>query len=530
MAYPFFWPWTLVSYAHALAVLLPLYAYPQTDCSAWTPVFSAISSHPTSTFYIIINPDDGPGPSGTQPGSDFVECIPKLRVAGSRAVLLGYVDTGTNITIESAIDTYAGWDSAYRPSGIFLDGVSPTEKLLSTYQGYVSHATNAGFNFTALDAGETVSSSYLDMVDLVNTFEDSYASFSPSGSLSGTLGKQSVILTGAPSNGTALSATVDKLQSLGVGAVYITDESNDSASISSQFASLVDAVAGITVTPTTASPSSTPTSASTAIATSSQSHHSSHASAIATGVLGGLVLTLGLLTVYVCVRRGRRVRARELAVAEGKWPYKPRRPRQMLSRLWPWRSEQSKMIAVPYPYAEPPPRSPFVLELPPAIQAGHGGPRDVKRPIPESFEASTSRLPPTTIDSALHHPTLSGSPSTDRESLSPSPTSDGDGGEGDSDSQYASTASRYHYHYHFHPAPAQEAGSGSGSGNPAPTYTAAQYGHSHAHLRTPPTESSQEGHGGFDYGYGYGYDLQLQASPGLPPPYYEVKRASFDSR
>ncbi|KAJ6533657.1 Spherulation-specific family 4, partial [Mycena capillaripes] len=180
-------------------VLLPLYVDPVTNCSAWSPVIAAISAHLTTTFYVIVNPDNGPGSGGSQPDENYVACIPHLRPPGSQVVVLGYVDSSAPSPGPlTDIDTYAGWASSYRPTGIFLDLVSPTVNLVNTYQSYVSHATLKGFTFTALDPGEPASAAYYQMVDLVNTYEDSYSSFDPT-SLAGTISKQSVTLVDAPS-------------------------------------------------------------------------------------------------------------------------------------------------------------------------------------------------------------------------------------------------------------------------------------------------------------------------------------------
>ncbi|KAJ7500722.1 Spherulation-specific family 4-domain-containing protein [Mycena galericulata] len=229
----------------AIAVLLPLYLYPGENCSAWSPVLTAISAHLSTTFYITINPNVGPGSSGSQPDDNFVTCIPQLQPSRSQTVLLGYVNTTspTSGSVDSDIDTYAGWDSSYRPTGIFLDGVTPSKDSVSTYQGYVSHATSKGFTFTALNPGKAASSSYYDMVDLVNTYEDTYSSFKPS-SLSGNLSKQSVTLVNAPSTG-SYSAIISKLESLGVDAVYITDAPTNSSDLPVQLSEFVDEIASV---------------------------------------------------------------------------------------------------------------------------------------------------------------------------------------------------------------------------------------------------------------------------------------------
>ncbi|KAF7328447.1 hypothetical protein MSAN_02483600 [Mycena sanguinolenta] len=247
----------LVQSIQALSVLLPLYIDHGTNCTAWSPVFAAISAHPSTTFYIIISPRSGPGDNETQPDGDFISCVLRLKPSGSQTVLLGWVGAITPSTgsVLGDIETYGGWDSSYRPSGIYLVDVTPTQGVISTYQSYISHATSVGLNFIALDTYEATSESYLDMVDFVNTYEDSYSSFDPS-SLSGTLSKQSVTLKSAPSTG-SYTGVISQLHTLGIKAVYITDVSDVALSLPVQLSEFVDEVASAGGSSPGSSPGST---------------------------------------------------------------------------------------------------------------------------------------------------------------------------------------------------------------------------------------------------------------------------------
>ncbi|KAJ6554802.1 Spherulation-specific family 4-domain-containing protein, partial [Mycena capillaripes] len=202
-------------------------------------LFSSVSAHLTTTFYIVVNPNNGPGSSGSKPDENFVTCIPQLRPPGGQTLILGYVDTTapSSGSIQADIDTYAGWDSSYRPTGIFLDKISPTQDLIGTYQSYVSHAKSKGFTFVTLDPGQAAPSAYFAMADLVNTYEDSYSAFDPS-SLSGTLTKQSVTMVNAPSTGSYSSV----ISNLGAAAVYITDGSDSSSNLPIQLSKFVSEV------------------------------------------------------------------------------------------------------------------------------------------------------------------------------------------------------------------------------------------------------------------------------------------------
>ena len=98
-------------------------------------------------FYVIVNPDSGPGAAGSQPNADSYQgCLPTL-TESSNVVLVGYVATGYGSKSQAAVTkevaTYAGWDSAYRPSGIFFDEVEPTSEYLSLYTTYAQDARSS---------------------------------------------------------------------------------------------------------------------------------------------------------------------------------------------------------------------------------------------------------------------------------------------------------------------------------------------------------------------------------------------------
>ncbi|KAJ7814695.1 Spherulation-specific family 4 [Mycena olivaceomarginata] len=164
----------IAQYIHALGILLPLYVSPGANCAAWSPVFDAISANANTQWYIIVNPDSGPGSFDQL----YETCVSKIPTSANQ-ITMGYVDT-TGGNVLGDIDTYAGWPSSSRPHGIFFDDISPTTNQLGTYQSYVSHAKSQGFNFIGLDPGQTVAdSSYFSIADLINTYEDSYSSLIP---------------------------------------------------------------------------------------------------------------------------------------------------------------------------------------------------------------------------------------------------------------------------------------------------------------------------------------------------------------
>ncbi|KAI9001338.1 Spherulation-specific family 4 [Trametes punicea] len=210
-----FIPRALVAAAATLSsgVLIPLYIDPSPapDCSTWAPLLDSISAHPSVPFWIVINPDSGPeGTPGSQPPTGYQECIPVLRAPN--VVVLGYVHTSDGEASRQAgvtqdVDTYAGWDAAYRPDGIFFDEVSGEESDFATYQGFTSHARplfNGGDGFIALNPGTAVDDDdYYSLADILLTAEDFFDQFSASELSLGPstpASKQAVVLTDGPSS------------------------------------------------------------------------------------------------------------------------------------------------------------------------------------------------------------------------------------------------------------------------------------------------------------------------------------------
>ncbi|KAJ7325574.1 Spherulation-specific family 4-domain-containing protein [Mycena albidolilacea] len=302
---------------HALGILLPLYVSPGANCAAWSPVFDAIFANANTQWYIIINPDSGPGSFDQL----YETCVSKLP-ASANQITMGYVDTkGGNVLGD--IDTYAGWPSSSRPHGIFFDRVSPTTNQLSTYQGYVSHAKFQGFTFIGLDPGQTVADSYFSIADLINTYEDSYSSFN-SDSLSGTISKQSVILVNSPTTG-SYSTVISQLESKDVVAVYISTVSDSSSDLPTQLSKFASEVASVgggetssgstgTASGSTGSTGSTgPTSSIADPGTNpgstpsgSNSESGPPIAAIIVGVLGALIIVSIPLAIFLCTWRRHR--------------------------------------------------------------------------------------------------------------------------------------------------------------------------------------------------------------------------------
>ncbi|TFK34640.1 Spherulation-specific family 4 [Crucibulum laeve] len=226
-------------FGHTLAllptgVIVPLYIYPGT-CTDWAFLINAIQSYPTIQFYVIINPNSGPGGApGTQPDTNYQSCTASIRRAGAsagNAKLLGYVATGygsrTNATVTSDVDTYSQWTVSYRPDGIFFDEVATAASSLSLYQAFSNRVhQNFGANgLVFLNPGTTPETSgYFNIANLIVTYEDTYNGYSSSSltiTTNSPANKQSVILHTGPAQ--LPLSIVQQLTSTGLGAIFITN-------------------------------------------------------------------------------------------------------------------------------------------------------------------------------------------------------------------------------------------------------------------------------------------------------------------
>ncbi|KAF7790891.1 hypothetical protein EIP86_001849 [Pleurotus ostreatoroseus] len=104
-----------------------------------------IAANPSVTFFVIVNPNSGPGKANTQPDPVYSGCMEQVKA--SNVIFLGYVDTKNGKRASSAITqdvaTYAGWESAYAVAGIFFDDVTATKKLFSDYSGWAATAKSS---------------------------------------------------------------------------------------------------------------------------------------------------------------------------------------------------------------------------------------------------------------------------------------------------------------------------------------------------------------------------------------------------
>ncbi|KAK0623960.1 Spherulation-specific family 4-domain-containing protein [Immersiella caudata] len=119
--------------ATATDLLIPLYLFPANNGQAWTPIEQALTSNPTLTTKIIINPNNGPGKTPNE-GLGDPQYVAGTKALGSHrnAQMVGYVHTSTDggatrcnrpySELEADIRTWSTWVSQDIPiQGIFID-------------------------------------------------------------------------------------------------------------------------------------------------------------------------------------------------------------------------------------------------------------------------------------------------------------------------------------------------------------------------------------------------------------------------
>ncbi|KAJ7140929.1 Spherulation-specific family 4, partial [Mycena epipterygia] len=205
---------------------VPLYSYPETSAT-WEPLETAISTYPDVQFYVIVNPDSGPGPTDTT----YQAAVAALRPYAN-VLLVGYVYTSYGAraldVVLPDIETYAGWPTASALAGIFFDETQAG--LTSMYTAYTDAARNAMWpgrttGYVILNPGEDIGDSdYYTLADQIVTFEDTYAQYQSQAPLPlPHPAQQSVIMNSFNDTNQTLASVVQAFEMSGLASVYITD-------------------------------------------------------------------------------------------------------------------------------------------------------------------------------------------------------------------------------------------------------------------------------------------------------------------
>jgi len=165
---------------NAMVAVLPLYIYPGQN--AWQPLFDSIAANPSTTFGIVINPNNGPG-AGQYPDSEYITNIARLN-SYNNTILTGYVYTtwGTrNISdVEADIATYEGW-SNYTAQDISVNGIfmdeAPANTSFVPYMAALYNNTKTVMtkgDVVILNPGTPIDASFYQYADVVNAYENTY--------------------------------------------------------------------------------------------------------------------------------------------------------------------------------------------------------------------------------------------------------------------------------------------------------------------------------------------------------------------
>ncbi|HEX4905837.1 MAG TPA: spherulation-specific family 4 protein [Acidimicrobiales bacterium] len=120
-----------------------------------------------ATTVVILNPADGPDVERDE------ELVPAVRaVRGDGVLVLGYVATGYGaISVDEVVAQARRYERWYGVDGIFLDEVSSEAADLAHYDGMTASLRADGMSTVAINPGVYPDRGYLDVADLVVTFE-----------------------------------------------------------------------------------------------------------------------------------------------------------------------------------------------------------------------------------------------------------------------------------------------------------------------------------------------------------------------
>jgi hypothetical protein len=229
----------LASTVQSTGIIVPLYAYPGTD--AWNTVYDSIAAHPSIPFYLIINPDTGPGTT-EYPEDAFITAIAKLN-SYSNVQVIGYTYTNygsralseveADVAVYSKWSSYAGKDIGL--AGIFFD-MTPNgedQSQLAYFQQLSSTAKNSNLGTVVFNPGTKILADvakWFAVADLIVEFENTYANWlasTPTEHLSGqaTYAKDAIMLNQTPVDA-SIGKVVKLAKNLGVGAIYLTYDDN----------------------------------------------------------------------------------------------------------------------------------------------------------------------------------------------------------------------------------------------------------------------------------------------------------------
>jgi len=207
-------------------IIVPLYSYPETNAT-WEPLETAIGAFPDVQFYVIVNPNSGPGLTDT----NYQAAVAALHTYAN-VLLVGYVLTGYGTRpldqVQQDIETYAAWPAATGLAGIFFD--ETLAGLTQTYTAYTDAARNETWPgrttaYVILNPGEDIGDSdYYTFANQIVTFEDTYARYQTQAPLPlPHPAQQSVIMNSFNGTNETLASVVQTFETSRLASAYITD-------------------------------------------------------------------------------------------------------------------------------------------------------------------------------------------------------------------------------------------------------------------------------------------------------------------
>lgn len=148
---------------------VPAYFNPLWDATGWQD----LAALGPAVSFAILNPDSGPGRAVD---SAYSEPIGAVQASGGRVI--GYVDTAYGRRPSAAVlHDLMRYQSWYGLRGVFLDQVPSGRDHLAHYRRIIEAARRCGFEFFSINPGVIPDPGYVELADVVVTFEGPWLAY-----------------------------------------------------------------------------------------------------------------------------------------------------------------------------------------------------------------------------------------------------------------------------------------------------------------------------------------------------------------